>query len=412
LDWAGVFALAAFFVAGTLRLRLVSEDPEEIWRKSQDVADAAESLAWRYAVGGAPLSLTERGGSVDTQLLSRLNDLSLSLHDTEVVPSKAHNVQITPRMRDLRKAPWSERKDAYKSGRLQSLHLQYAAAADRSRRRARAWSRVLLVAEVAGVLGAIFKAAHITPIDTLGVTGAFVAGGTAWVQTKQYRIRAAAFGAPMAELTTAMELVGTVESEWSWAEFVQRVEDQIVLGGKPVASALSIRTGASLSILQLQKRVMTWEQYYRAVEQLYQEVRRDPRRGKFDPDVVVAVNPGGAIVGALLYFMTRAFSFVPISHRSPTGASAETAIRELRNVQPKVQGRLRMLVVDASFKSGQALGKTLELIEANLEPDMIDVRTAVLVYRPIQEYAEGARWPARPDYFVDTTFDAFPYGDI
>lgn len=403
-DVAGLVALVAFFLALILELMLAQGKFDE-WRERTDsAAEAVESLAWRYAVGGAPFGLVATRDDPDEALIAAISVVTRGLRDVELTPSGGSR-QMTPAMTALRKDTFDHRRAAYKT-RLERKRAELEERADESRRRRAWWERVATTTLVLGLVGAMLKVLTLTALDVLGVAAAIAAAATAWLQTKRYRNRALDAGSKAAELTDAIESGDLIESEWLWSEYVQATEETSVLARhvRPVAGSPGSPGAARL------ERQMTWDQFYRAVDELDKQIRLGPN--KFDPDVILAVNPGGAIVGGLLYFLwQKGPQFVPISYRwDASNESASSAIASLTEVRPKAEeGTLRILVIDASLKSGLALKRTLDLVEAHLPEGKYECRSAVLVNRPDRS---DVHYPAMPTYFVDDTFDAFPYGPV
>lgn len=145
---------------------------------------------------------------------------------------------------------------------------------------------------------------------------------------------------------------------------------------------------------------------------------------KLEPDVIVAVNPGGAILGGMLYFMTRASDFLPLSLRGSLREEDLETMLKAAPWQPRKQ-HLSILLVDASVKSGDSLNKAIELVRHAVEPkgytamDPGDqaaqadapqyvLRTAVIAKIP--DPAQPS--PVRVDYYVNEDTERFPYGAI
>lgn len=159
---------------------------------------------------------------------------------------------------------------------------------------------------------------------------------------------------------------------------------------------------------------MSWHAYFTYVDALAGLTRERPVRGGFQPHAVIAVNPGGAMVGGLLYFRTgrRAFRLAGLFPRAQSRAVMVQITDHLvqRAVGHLDEGEtLAVLVVDASIKSGKSMHDALDAVRAALDGHEYDLRTAVLVDVP--EMREPA-YEHEPDFVITTEHDEFPYGSV
>jgi len=130
-------------------------------------------------------------------------------------------------MRELRSESLEARQAAYRQGRVANQQTWYAQRAQSNRRRADSWNLTLLVAEASAAVGAVLKAAGIVDIDLLGISGAVIAGATAWLQTKQHEMLATQYTVASLELAAIAELMPVSGGDPEWAEFVDQAEEAI-----------------------------------------------------------------------------------------------------------------------------------------------------------------------------------------
>lgn len=402
VDVAGLLGVVSFLFALILGQMLAQGRYDETWQRTRDAAEVVESLAWRYAVGGAPYGLVGPSDDADAAVVSAIGAVTNGLRGVELAAAPG-NGQMTPAMATLRAADFAHRRAAY-ARRLETKRDELAASGREGSRKRALWESLAWATLALGLVGAVLKVLTIAPFDALGAAGAVAAAATAWIQTKRFRDRAAFDGGRAGELADAIERGRIFESEWLWSEHVQATEETVVLARNIRPPQVDLTAPARAP---LRRNQMSWDQFYRAVDDLDKQIRSGP--DKFDPDVILAVNPGGAIVGGLLYFLWhKGPQFVPISYRhSQADASAEAAIGSLA-VRPQAEeGLLRILVIDASQKSGLALRRTLDLIARHLPEGKYECRTAVLVHRK-----GDVDYGVTPTYCVDDTFEAFPYGPV
>jgi hypoxanthine phosphoribosyltransferase/transcriptional regulator with XRE-family HTH domain len=156
---------------------------------------------------------------------------------------------------------------------------------------------------------------------------------------------------------------------------------------------------------------MSWDEYYEAVLELSEQVMANPVYGGFRPDAVIGVNPGGAIVGALLYLINRrAFYFATIWSKGDVVDELPNGLRGLsRLCDEKKDGPARILLVDDSMKTGTVMRTAVELVRRALGPRTAEIRSAVLVYLERYNNVDDG---FRPDYMIDTDCAAFPYSPV
>jgi SMODS and SLOG-associating 2TM effector domain 1/SMODS and SLOG-associating 2TM effector domain 3 len=179
IDVLGVFALVS--LVGTLLVRRAFDvaEPQKAWYDGRAVAESVKSLAWRYAVGGAPFF-------------------------------RAPHPQARP-------------PDA-----LAPSYGQEAWYKDRSNQnaaRARTWRRVSLGLEAVGVAVATSKAiGWLTDVDLLGIVATLLAAVAAWTNAKQHATLAESYAVAADDLLGVRRGIDAQHSEEAWAEFVANAE--------------------------------------------------------------------------------------------------------------------------------------------------------------------------------------------
>lgn len=189
-DWAGVVALGAFAVAIVVRVHRLITRPDKIWYQGRAIAEEVKSEAWRYIAGGEPYPIVAGASGdardADTLMVQRLNDILTQADRFPFLEPQHTDAQISQAMRNLRGAPFDERKVLYVEERLRNQQAWYARKVRANRRVRRAWNAVLLILEIAGVGAGLAKALGLLGVDLLGMTGTVVGAGTSWLQVKQY----------------------------------------------------------------------------------------------------------------------------------------------------------------------------------------------------------------------------------
>ncbi|WCD93085.1 DUF4231 domain-containing protein [Microbacterium sp. nov. GSS16] len=219
----GWIVLGGFLVAVGSEVWNAIEKADRTWYQGRAAAESAKTLAWRYAVRGESFASSP---AADQEFVERVRELLLELGDL-LLPSTSTTNQITPAMRAIRGASFNERKQIYREGRVEAQRRWYSDRANANRIAARRWTVALLAFEVLGVLGGTLVVAGVVEVDVLGLLAAAVAAGTAWVQAKQFRTLATAYGLTAQELAAVRDHLDAIESEAEWAMFVGEAEEAI-----------------------------------------------------------------------------------------------------------------------------------------------------------------------------------------
>jgi len=223
VELAGILAALLFLLALLLEVRLLRARPERGWYDGRAVAESAKTLAWRYAVGGAPYPVD--GGATADDFASDLRSLGTDVAALRQVVSTGG--QPTAWMENVRSADLNARRDVYLRQRVRDQEEWYARKADYNRRRARFWNAVLLTAEALGVVLALLKSLSIVPIDLASLAAAVIASGMAWLAVKQHESIASAYALASRELAAVHVRLLEVDEESVWADEVGSAEEAI-----------------------------------------------------------------------------------------------------------------------------------------------------------------------------------------
>jgi hypothetical protein len=234
VDMAGLLAAVAFMAAILVEIYVLRGELDTVWYEGRAAAESAKSLAWRYAVGGEPFAIAKGKAQtpVDEAFLRALYTTLQDLGEVPLQPSIDGGRQITEAMRELRAMPLPARQAAYLAGRIEDQRHWYATKQRWNARRAGRWAGVTLLAELSGILAAVFQATgrfsgH-EVIDHLAhVFAPLAVAAASWMQTKQFRTLASSYGVAAQELATIASLVMAQSGEARWAVFVEQSETAI-----------------------------------------------------------------------------------------------------------------------------------------------------------------------------------------
>jgi hypothetical protein len=225
INIGGAIAFLAFAAALAAELVLATRRPERTWYEGRAAAESAKTLAWRYMMHGP--SFDTNDDDADATFLAEVKDL---LHDLEALPVHvlaAHQLQISPKMRDIRALPFEQRRGVYSSQRIQDQQDWYANKAAWNATRSNAWLMASVAFEFLGLIGGALKAFGLADVDLLGVFAAAAAAATAWLQAKQHEKLATAYAVTSQELSAVASEVQAVTDESAWAKFISEAEAAI-----------------------------------------------------------------------------------------------------------------------------------------------------------------------------------------
>lgn len=225
-DWAGVLAACCFINVLVVEGYLLKFKPERTWYEGRAAAESVKTLSWRYAVGGEPFTIgTRPENETEDLFLKQLDGVLEVLKDLDLVAPTSSGQQISKTMRDVRTLPLADRKTIYEQDRVEDQQTWYARKAAWNKTRAGRWTGAMLLVEGTGIVAAMLKAVGTIEGDLLLFAGAIVATMTAWLQTKQHRTLATAYGVTALELASVRSKISHQTNEGDWAKFVDDAEE-------------------------------------------------------------------------------------------------------------------------------------------------------------------------------------------
>jgi hypothetical protein len=221
----GGLAFLAFACALGAELFLATTSPLTTWYEGRAAAESAKTLAWRYMVRAQPFE--GDGPYVDKQFLAQTYSLLQDLRSISVGTEEPDAHQITDKMRQIRALDFDDRRQVYQAERIADQQRWYAEKARWNDRRARGWVLVSIVLQFAGLVGGALKMFGWINIDLLGFLAAAAGSVAAWIEAKQHRNLATAYGIASQELASIATELPTLNSEERWAAFVGQAEEAI-----------------------------------------------------------------------------------------------------------------------------------------------------------------------------------------
>ncbi len=219
----GWISAAAF--AGSLLLTVVGTTRwQHEWHNGRALAERAKSVTWKYAVGGAPFGLDAE--DVDSAYARALGAPAPRPADrgNDAPPPEPEKDGEVVAPAALRGSDLPERRDAYRSGRMEDQIRYYTVRAHALRRSAFWWGAAVIGLQTAGIAGAVAKGLDVTEHDWLALCATLAAAVIAWRQVDDDAFTARRYVEAAHALAALRDQVASAMSEKQWADCVAEVE--------------------------------------------------------------------------------------------------------------------------------------------------------------------------------------------
>lgn len=133
-DGSGTILLAGFVFAAIAEFSLIQFQPERDWYAGRAVAESTKTLAWRYAVQGEPFGPNLSDIEAEALMRARIGEVIRRGRDR--IDVGLGDAVVTTRMRELRTASLTVRREAYLEHRTDDQRKWYADNAGRNETRA------------------------------------------------------------------------------------------------------------------------------------------------------------------------------------------------------------------------------------------------------------------------------------
>ncbi|PBC81232.1 Protein of unknown function [Streptomyces sp. 2224.1] len=222
---AALIGLVTVFVATVcVEVWLLAERPEQAWYDGRALAESTKTLAWRYAVGGAPFPADLPPAEAHRRFHERLETLLREAPATSLAP--VGSIAATDAMTALRSRSFADRKRAYLRSRIEDQQRWYTTKATGNITRARQWRLLLIAIEGLGLAAAILRLTGLLTFDLAGVLAAVLGAGSAWFAVRQYETLGRAYTFAATELSVVHQRLALAGDE-SWAQEVADAEEAI-----------------------------------------------------------------------------------------------------------------------------------------------------------------------------------------
>lgn len=199
--------------------------PNQNWYSGRALAESAKTLAWRFAVCGAPFDKDLSLSEAKELLRERIDEVSKEASDKIIIDSD-HPI-VTEAMVKLRQSSFEERKKAYTSQRLENQYVWYTNKAKWNQKRATYWKIILITGEflATGIAGSQYIG--LIPINIAGLLSTIVGCASTWIAVKEFSNLASAYSITASELAILKSKVEDITDPDKWAIEVDDAEEAI-----------------------------------------------------------------------------------------------------------------------------------------------------------------------------------------
>lgn len=172
-----------------------------------------------------PFPVTLPPADAERRFHERLETLLREAPSDSIVP--VGSMAATEAMGELRRSPFTVRKQAYLTGRIADQQGWYGTKAAANITLARRWRIGLIAVEGLGVLAAVLRLLEIISFDLPGVLAAVLGAGAAWFAVRQHESLGRAYTFAATELSIVHQRLSAVQDESEWAQEVADAEEAI-----------------------------------------------------------------------------------------------------------------------------------------------------------------------------------------
>jgi hypothetical protein len=197
------------------------------WYQARALSESVKTATWRLVMGAEPFASPDEGTNRNkfagllAELLQENKTIGASL-----AGNSSSGEQITERMLEILRMPFSRKKDVYCRERVEEQRNWYSREAESNRRQITRHHEILFVTYGLAILLILLKIAYPTlqhlPIEVLAVVAASVIG---WIEIKRYEELASAYTLTAYEVGIITSRVDRVATPDELADFVGDAEN-------------------------------------------------------------------------------------------------------------------------------------------------------------------------------------------
>ncbi|MFG2995528.1 DUF4231 domain-containing protein [Streptomyces sp. NPDC048340] len=224
----GLLSVLAYTGVLAVGVRATRRRARPQWQLNRSAAEFIKSLAWRYAVHGAPFGSEVFGpeAAYRTRLEAGLDELKkMGWADPRGSGTVPEGGEITGAMHRLRGLGYQVRRETYVRDRLIEQRNWYQRKTEVSRRATALWSWTIVLLTCLALLFALIGAFGSGPAPKLtGLLSAAAAAGIAWNEVRRHHPLIEAHTLIEQDLAAMMVVMQTTITEAQWPSAVYETE--------------------------------------------------------------------------------------------------------------------------------------------------------------------------------------------
>ncbi len=225
-DWK-IPALQLIFLLMILfcSIYLYSKRPDRAWYSGRAVAESIKTMAWRYVSRAEPFHVDDN--LAKSEFRNRIKYVIEQNKDVaKLLTTNLDKPQITDKMNDLRRSSLFERKNTYRTNRIDDQLSWYAKKSSYNRRLSDKFFWALIFVNFVAVVLSVVKIGYIDfkfwPIDILVAISASI---LSWMQAKRYSELASSYALAAHEIGLIREYSESPATDSEFSQFVGDAEN-------------------------------------------------------------------------------------------------------------------------------------------------------------------------------------------
>lgn len=222
-----LYALLISISTGLLIFMAVKK-PEKDWYTCRALAESIKTETWRYMMRAEPFEDAQKISEVRAKFAGALKEiLQANRHTGEAISrNPVQGEQITAEMAAKRAMPLEERKEFYRTKRIDEQRNWYVAKSKSNKNMFTFWVWVCIIVQVAAIGIAVTRigfpgALSIWPAEPLLVLASALIG---WMQIKKFNELATAYSLTAHEIGIIQTRSDDIRGEIDFSEFVNEAE--------------------------------------------------------------------------------------------------------------------------------------------------------------------------------------------
>lgn len=223
-----VLYAALVTISTGLLIFMAVKKPEKDWYSCRALAESIKTETWRFMMRAEPFEDASKIAEVRGKFAAALKEiLQANKHTGEAISrNPVQGDQITDTMSQKRLMPLEERKDWYRSARIDEQRAWYVAKTKANKRMFSFWVWVCIVVQIAAIGIALVRIGFpnfvsIWPVEPLLVLASALIG---WMQIKKFNELATAYSLTAHEIGIIQTRSDAVQGEADFSEFVNEAE--------------------------------------------------------------------------------------------------------------------------------------------------------------------------------------------